>query len=234
MLDFMMLAVLAGITWCVASDGTWGAATVFLSTFLAGLIAMNVFEPLAASLEASAPGGAAYWDIVALLGVFAALVFAFRAAGEYLMPTYVDVHGALHNSLRWALAAATGYTVVAILFTSLHTAPLPRSFLGFNPGPASKTFFGLGPDIQWLALNQYVSERGLRGSGSVFDAVTFERIPGQQQTVTTFSSFPIRYAMRRSMYISGASTSSTSSSSAPPTSAPPPTTAPSGSRSTNF
>ncbi|MBL8850087.1 MAG: CvpA family protein, partial [Planctomycetaceae bacterium] len=221
MIDFLMLAVLAAVTWCVASDGTWGAATVFLSTFLAGLIAMNVFEPLAATLEASAPGGAAYWDIVALLGVFTALVFGFRAAGEYLMPTYVDVHGALHNSLRWILSFATGYVVVAVLMTSLHTAPLPRSFLGFNPGPASKTFFGIGPDIQWLALNQYVSERGLRGSGPVFDAVTFERIPGQQQTVTTFSSFPIRYAMRRSMYISGASTSS-SGSSGPPSNAPPP------------
>jgi hypothetical protein len=235
MIDFMMLAVLAGVTWCVAAEGTFGAATLFLSTFLAGLIAMNVFEPLAATLEASAPGGAAYWDIVALLGVFAALVFAFRAAGEYLMPTYVDVHGLLHNSLRWALGAATGYLVVAILLTSLHTAPLPRAFLGFNPGPTSKTFFGIGPDIQWLAFNQYVSERGLSGSGPVFDAVTFERIPGQSSTITTFSSFPIRYAMRRSTYISGASTSSASSSSgAPPSSAPPPTTAPSGSRSTNF
>jgi hypothetical protein len=233
MIDFLLLAVLAAVTWCVAAEGTWGAATVFLSALLAGLIAMNVFEPLAATLESSAPGGAAYWDVVALLGMFTALVFGFRAAGEYLMPMYVDVHGLVHNSVRWALAAATGYLVVALLLTSLHTAPLPKSFLGFDPGPNRKTFFGIGPDIQWLAFNQYISERALRGSGTVFDAVTFERIPGQASTVTTFSSFPIRYAMRRSLYSSGA-LSAAASSAGPPTTAPPPSVTPGGRRTDAF
>ena len=41
--------------------------------------------------------------------------------------------------------------------TSLHTAPLPRSFFGIDPGPSRKMFFGMGPDIQWLAFNQFVS-----------------------------------------------------------------------------
>ena len=50
-----------------------------------------------------------YCDLLAYLGLFTGLVFAFRAAGEYMMPTYVDVHGGLHNSIRWLLAAATGY-----------------------------------------------------------------------------------------------------------------------------
>lgn len=233
MIDFLLLAVLAAVTWCVAAEGTWGAATVFLSTLLAGLIAMNFFEPLAATLESSAPAIAPYADVVALLGLFTALVFGFRAAGEYLMPTYVDVHGLMHNTVRWLLAAATGYTVVAILLTSLHTAPLPRSFLGFDPGPTRKQFFGLGPDIQWLALNQYVSERSLRGSGPVFDAVTVERIPGQAGTIATFSSFPIRYAMRRSQFSSG-TLGAGGGSTAPPTGAPPPTVTPGGRRSDAF
>ena len=109
MIDFMLLAVLAIVTWCVASEGTWGAATVFLSVLFAGLVTMNCFEPLAAMLEGSMPGMAIYCDILAYLGLFAAFVFVFRAAGEYLMPTYIDVHGGLHNSVRWLLAAATGY-----------------------------------------------------------------------------------------------------------------------------
>lgn len=228
MIDILLLAVLAGVTWFVATEGTWGAATVFLSTLLAGLLAMNFFEPLAATLEQSVPAGMAYWDFVALVGLFAALVFGFRAAGEYLMPTYVDVPVVLHNSLRWLLAAATGYTVVAILLTSLHTAPLPRSFLGFNPGPTRKQFFGLGPDLQWLALNQYVSERSLRGSGPMFDEVSMERIAGQPNTAATFSTFPIRYAMRRSLYSGGLLGSVTSSSATPATSGPPQTVAPTG------
>jgi hypothetical protein len=223
MIDFLLLAVLAVVTWCVASEGTWGAATVFLSTLFAGLIAMNCFEPLAATLEQSAPGLAAYSDVIALLGLFTAFIFGFRAMGEYLMPTYVDVHGALHNSARWILAAATGYLVVAVLLTSLHTSPLPRSFLGFDPGPNRRAFFGLAPDIQWLAFNQYVSQRSLRGSGRPFDAVAFERIPGQQpSTLTTFSSFPIRYATRRSLLSTGGGSTTMAPAGPPAGGAPPP------------
>lgn len=232
MIDFAFLAILAVVTWCVASEGAWGAGIIFLSCVFAGLIAMNFFEPLAAMLQSSVPGGAAYWDFIALAGLFAALVFGFRAAGEYLMPTYVEVHALLHNIIRWVLAIAAGYTVVAVLMTSLHTAPLPRSFFGFDSAPSHKTFFGLGPDIQWLALTQYVSERSL-SAGQPFDAVTAERIAGDRSSATTFSSFPIRYAMRRSQltsggYVSGSAPSGESSG------GPPPTTAPSGRRSNAF
>lgn len=227
MIDFLLLAVLAAVTWCVASEGVWGACVVFLSCLFAGLIAMNFFEPLAATLQQSAPAGAAYWDFVSLVGLFALLVFGFRTAADYLMPTYIEVHALLHNIVRWVLAAAAGYTVVAVLLTSLHTAPLPRSFLGFDSSPSSKMFFGLGPDIQWLALNQYVSERSLT-SGRPFDAVTAERIAGNPNTATTFSSFPIRYAMRRSLLTSGGFAGGSSSSSEPPSSAPPPSTTPAG------
>jgi hypothetical protein len=234
MIDFLLLAVLVLVTWCVASEGTWGAATVFLSVLFAGLIAMNCFEPLAATLERSMPGAAAYCDIIAFLGLFAAFVFAFRAAGEYLMPIYVDVHGLLHNSVRWLLGVATGYLVVAILMTSLHTAPLPRSFFGFNPGPTSKTFFNIGPDIQWLAFNQYISQRSFGGSGRPFDAVAFERIPGQSTTLTTFSSFPIRYATRRSLLSTGGGTTTAPPAGPPAGGAPPPTANPGGKRSDAF
>ena len=232
MIDFMFLAAFAAVTWCVASEGAWGAGIVFLSTLLAGLLAMNFFEPLAVTLAQSIPTAAAYCDFIALAGLFAALVFGLRTASEYLMPTYAEVHGVVHNIVRWLLAATTAYTVVAILMTSLHTAPLPRSFLGFDPGPTRKTFFGLGPDIQWLALTQYISERSL-GAGRPFDAVTAERIEGDPSSATTLSSFPIRYAMRRSQLMTGGVVGG-SSSGAPPSNAPPPSAAPSGRRSNAF
>jgi hypothetical protein len=227
MIDFILLAVLVIVTWCVAAEGTWGAATVFLSVLFAGLITMNFFEPLAATIEASVPAMAAYSDVLAFIGLFTALVFGLRAAGEYIMPTYAEVHGGLHNSFRWLLAAGTGYLVVAVLMTSLHTAPLPRSFFGFDPGPSRRTFFGMGPDIQWLAFNQYISQRSL--SGRPFDAVAFELIPGQSTTLTTFSSFPIRYATRRSLLSTGGGvTTAAPPPGAPAGGAPPPTLTPSG------
>jgi hypothetical protein len=131
---------------------------------------------------------------------------------------------------------ATGYVVVAILMTSLHTAPLPRSFMGFDPGPGRKQFFGLGPDIQWLALTQFISEKSLsRAQGPVFDAVSFERIAGKQpSTLQMWSSFPIRYATRRESFMMGGVVSSSSAPPGAPSGSPPPTQTPSGPRDVDF
>lgn len=233
MIDLLLLAVLGVVTWCVASEGAWGAGIVFFSVLFSGLLAMNFFEPLAQALEQAVPAWGYYWDVVSLLGLFTALVFGFRAAADYLMPTYIEVHAVMHNIVRWLFAAATGYLVVAILLTSLHTAPLPRSFLGFDPGPGRKQFFGLAPDTTWLGFTQYVTTYSLGGSGGGFDAATFERIPGKPDTRTTFSSFPIRYATRRSAYHTGVAAATTTAPGGG-TAAPPPTVAPSGPRRVDF
>ena len=47
---------------------------------------------------------------------------------------------------RWTCGLATGYVTVAFLLTALHTAPLPREFLGFSG--EKKNFFGIGADRQ--------------------------------------------------------------------------------------
>lgn len=55
MIDVLLLAILGVVTWCVASDGAWSAVVTFLCTLIAGLIAMNFFEPVAALLEGISP-----------------------------------------------------------------------------------------------------------------------------------------------------------------------------------
>ena len=233
MIDILMLLILAVVTWCVASEGAWGAGLTFLSVLFAGLFAMNWFEPLADNLSGMAPGWAFHWDIVALLGLFAGFVFFFRFLTDSLMPTYVEVQPLVYNLARWGLAAATGYVVVAVLLTSLHTAPLPRSFMGFDPGPGRKQFFGLGPDIQWLALTQYVSANSLsKPQGPVFDSVAFERIPGKPETLQNWSSFPIRYATRRESFMAGGAAAAAPA--APPSNTPPQSQTPTGSNAPAF
>lgn len=233
MIDILMLLILAVVTWCVASEGAWGAGLTFLSVLFAGLFAMNWFEPLADNLSGMAPGWAFHWDIVALLGLFTGFIFLFRFLTDSLMPTYVEVQPLVYNLARWGIAAATGYIVVAVLMTSLHTAPLPRSFMGFDPGPGRKQFFGLGPDIQWLALTQYISEKSLsKPHGPVFDSVAFERIPGQQATLQNWSSFPIRYATRRESFMAGGAAAAAPA--APPSNTPPQSQTPTGSNAPAF
>ena len=57
MIDILMLLILAVVTWCVASEGAWGAGLTFLSVLFAGLFAMNWFEPLADNLSGMRPAG---------------------------------------------------------------------------------------------------------------------------------------------------------------------------------
>src|SRR5688500_3816467 len=119
-IDLLLLAVLGVVTWCVASDGAWSAAFTFLSVLLAGLLAMNFFEPLAGFLESNfsaSPSWSYRWDLIALVGLFAALVFGLRYLTEYLAPTFMNVHPLLYEGGRWTLAFATGWVTMAVLLT---------------------------------------------------------------------------------------------------------------------
>ncbi len=217
MIDVALLIIVAVVTWCVASEGAWGAATMLITVILSGLLAMNFFEPLANFLQTNAgPTWGARFDILALLGLFIGFVFALRSLMEYLIPTFIQVHPVAYEGVRWVCAAVTGYVTMAILLTALHTAPLPREFLGFT---AERDNFLMltAPDRQWLGFTQYVSERVFPGA-RIFDGPRFTvgNYPND-----TWPSFPIRYATRREMLETGGVASS-----APPPPArrrPPPT-----------
>ena len=89
----------------------------------------------------------------------------------------------------------TGYVTIAFLLTALHTAPLPREFLGFTP--ERNNFFGmLAPDRDWLGFVQYVSEKSMPSSeeGRIFDGSRF-RLPYHENDV--WPTFIFRYASRR-------------------------------------
>ena len=94
---------------------------------------------------------------------------------------------------------------MAIVLTALHTAPLPREFIGFKP--ERKNLFGMvAPDRQWLGFTQFVSEGVLgRGFPIGFDAPTADFIddPNNKDRNTVWPSFPIRYAHRRQLFATG-------------------------------
>ena len=199
MIDILLLAILGIVTWCVASEGAWGAGFIFVSVLLAGLLAMNYFEPLATFLTNNISNSGAWsrrWDSIALIGLFVGFIFLFREITVRIAPTYMQVHPLAHEIARWGFAAMTGYIAMAFLLTALHTAPLPREFAGFTP-ERNNLFSAVAPDRQWLGFTQYVSEKSMRNGtvGHFFDGPEYP-IPQQQNTV--WPSFPIRYAMRRS------------------------------------
>ena len=226
MIDILLLAVIAVVTYCVASEGPWGAASTFVAVVLSGLMAMNFFES-AAGIFASSTEMQVRSDIVALLGIFALCVTGLRMGAEKLMPTQIEVSPMLYDGGRWGFGLLTGYVTAAIFLTALHTAPLPREFLDFTP--ERNNFFSLtsvenAPDRQWLAFTQYVSEH-IFTTGNVFDRADFERYKGSKTGVESWSSFPIRYADRRQQYASGGMAAVAI---APPSNAPPASNSPVG------
>lgn len=209
MIAGLLLLVLGGVAYCVASEGAWGAGLVFLCVLFSALLSMNYFEPFARMLEGMVPAGFAWKcrvDFIALVGLFTALVFGLRLLTEQMAPVYMYVDGTLHELGRWAFGIATGYLVMAFFLTAVHTAPLPRAvtatsvteFLGFQAEKGN--FFGMAPDRQWLGFTQFVSKNGLKRS-------TRHTFDGPYYRVGEFEgrwpSFPIRYANRREQIHAG-------------------------------
>lgn len=207
MIDIGCLAVMGVIVWCVASEGLWGSAHTFLCVLIAALLAMNYFEPLAGMLEGMLGGFRYYADIIALVGLFTAFVFGLRLAAEQISPVFIQLPNTADQIGRWVFAALTGYLTMAFLLTSLHTAPLPREFIGFKPERAN--FFGMAPDRQWLGFTQYVTEKPFgwiefqdpktkQLVAHAFDG-KYELLGDMSQPYpnTIWPSFPIRYATRR-------------------------------------
>jgi hypothetical protein len=217
MIDILLLAIVGGVAFMVSNDGAWSAGATFVCVLVAGLLAMNFFEPLAVWLTAMSPAWGHRWDVVALVGLFTVLVFGLRTISERLAPTYIQVDGWVDQAGRWAFGAATGYVTMAFLLTALHTAPLPREFLGFTPERANLGGM-LAPDRQWLGFVQYVTEKSFarydRNIGfdadnkalpHAFDGSYLALGDGANPYPNTiWPSFPMRYAMRREMLSGGA------------------------------
>lgn len=166
-IDFLIVAVIALITWCVASEGAVEAGTTFFAAVLSGLLAMNFFEPLADMLDdITLIGDRA--DMLALLGLFGVFLTLMRFGAEYIAPTFIPLQGIAYDIGRWGFAVLTGYTTAAILLTALHTAPLPREFWGFRP-ERNNLFDIVAPDRQWLGFVQYVTEKPFSRSQMIND-----------------------------------------------------------------
>jgi hypothetical protein len=202
MIDLALLIILGLVAWNVAAEGAWGATAVFFCVLFSALVATNYFEPLADLLQAGMGTDWAYRvDFIALVGLFAGGVFGLRYLSEWLVPNFIVVNGRFYDACRWVFGVLTGYVTIGFLLMAMHTAPLPREFLGFTP--ERNNFFGqLAPDRDWLGFVQYVSEKSMPSSeeGRIFDGSQF-RLPGHTNEV--WPTFIFRYASRRENIGSG-------------------------------
>lgn len=160
--------IILGTAWSLIREGIWGATLVFLEILIAGLVAMNFFEPLAGLMEDYLAFMAGYEDGVALLLVFGLVLFIFREADGALWPNMVRFPGLLHRAGGAAFGVLSGLALAAFLLCAFQAFPLPTSFMGYNS--EEKMVLGLGLDRHWLAFTQRMSRKALRqGDGNTFD-----------------------------------------------------------------
>ena len=201
-IDILLVAIVGVLTYLVAQDGPLNAILTFFSVVFGGLLAMNFFEPLAAFLgrqNAWLEPRADFLSLVVLFGLFVTLI---RLGLEHLAPTNIELPELAYKIGQWGFGLLTGYVTMAVLLTSLHTAPLPRTFLGFTP--ERKNFLGVAsPDEQWLGFTQHVTEHVFARRSMGGNQITYRNFdglphvfPGKTQA-DFLPTFIIRYATRR-------------------------------------
>lgn len=211
-IDIALLAIVVLVTFFVAQDGPWNAILTMFSVIFSGLLAMNFFEPLASFLAKQNDWLKDRADFLCLVGLFALFTFLMRLGLEQVAPTNLDLPDIAYRIGQWGFGFATGYITMAILLTALHTAPMPRKFLGFSP--ERKNFLGMtAPDVQWLGFTQHVTssvfgrrfsmvnENGQREVGyRCFDGMR-HLFPGKTES-DYLPTFIMRYATWRQRTIS--------------------------------
>jgi hypothetical protein len=160
-LDLVVVVLIAGMTYAVASEGLWGAALMFFNVLFSALVAFNFYEPLASLLATNVNAMAGFADTLCLLLIFAITLLILRLTTDSLGPTMVRFPQAIYHVGRWLFALMGASLTMAILLLALHTAPIhKRMFYGAYPYD-KKPPFGMGLDWKWLGFFQY-------SSGNVF------------------------------------------------------------------
>jgi len=190
-----VLAVLALITAVVGSQGLWHSLITFFNVLVAALIATNYFEPISEWLDYNGPTFTYLIDFLVVWALFAAVFMTLRMLTDMFSRVKVRFIKPVDMAGGFLMAFWTGWVFVCFAMMTLHTAALPRNYLGgaFQPKPESRMVLGLAPDRQWLALVHRLSKESLRPVGSenrVFDPqgefvlrygarrAEFETVPG--------------------------------------------------------
>lgn len=165
MIDAVIVLLILGITYALASEGAWGAALMFFNVLFGGLIAFNFYEPLAKQFIAWGMSGA-WCDFLSLMLIFLISVGILRACTDIFSPGMVRLPTPVYHLGRLIFGAGTAVVTMAILLCVLETAPVHRKIFGMI-NYDTKTPFGMGWDRAWLAFVQ-------RSSGNVFTNYNIE------------------------------------------------------------
>ena len=158
-LNLVLLLVFFACAAFMFNAGLWANALTLINVVTAALIATNLFEPLAEYLSQQMPSYTYVWDFVSLWAVFALALSVMCGLTDVLSRVKVKFKRPVDTAGGMFFACWVGWMMVCFTTFSLHTAPLARNFLQgqFQETPDTKMFFGMAPDVQWLAFMRRMS-----------------------------------------------------------------------------
>ncbi len=159
--DLLMLMIAVAVVAFLYGEGIWSNTIMLINTVLAGLLAMNLFEPLAGWLEEMVPAMQLAWDFVCLWVVFVVTVVVLRLLTDRISRVRVRFLKLVEQIGSPAVGLLVAMVVVSFTVTTLHTAPLGTTFMWGGFDPDKRMVLGTAPDRNWLAFTHYVSAGSL-------------------------------------------------------------------------
>jgi hypothetical protein len=165
----IMLLVAAVFTF----EGLFSAFVMCINILLAGLVACNCFEPIAAALEPHLAGTRAlgYEDALSLIFLFWVTLGVLRLATGFLAGTVVSFHPLIQRTGGAVFGLGAGYLAAGFLMVAFQTLPCHENFLGFEPRihePRGWRRY-LPPDRVWLASMHRAGAGPFSNGPSTFD-----------------------------------------------------------------
>lgn len=153
--DMLLIALVLGLAYALASEGLWGAALMFFNALFAGMIAFNFYEPLAALLDKTGINWG-FSDTLCLLGLFCVSMVVLRLTTESLAPAMVRFPMPVYHAGRWLFAVAGAAVTISILLLGFECAPVHKKLFKsyeYNSSPP----FHWGFDHNWLGFFQHAT-----------------------------------------------------------------------------
>src|SRR5262245_823244 len=181
MLVFLTVAVTLAVAYASLREGLLTAITGLVNVVLAGVVAFNFYEPVAAELEGMLQGSflAGFEDALALFILFVVPLAILRVVCNNLASHELELPALFQQIGAVAVSAVTGYLLAGFLVCVFQTLPWGQQFLGFDWGADSaspKARSLVPPDRVWLGLMHRAGTAALSQEGSTtFDPEgTFE------------------------------------------------------------
>jgi hypothetical protein len=157
--DLGVLALTAGITYALMSEGLWGAALMFFNVLFASLITFNFYEPLAKLIIDNAGNEtvSSFADSVSMMLIFAVSLLSLRLATETIAPSMVRFPTPLYHLGRFVFAVGGAVIMMAMLLLGYQASPVQKKMLGVWDYKHEPMIYKERFDKDFLAFFQYTT-----------------------------------------------------------------------------